>query len=150
MKNIKFWFALLMFGALLQSCVGDIEDLEDPRDAVAKEFRVVETEVATGADRPYTDKIIKDANDKTQIIFTNFHDEGVKVKATLAGSSITIGKQTIAGFTVKGSGIISKDLSEINLNYTIDDGTTATALAFKANYAPPSVAKKIKTKKLIQ
>ncbi len=145
MKKIKFWFALLMFGALLQSCTGDIQDLEDPRDAIVnKDFRVVETDKTTDSDRSYTDKIIKDANDKTQIIFTNFHDEKVQVKATLAGSSIEIKKQDIPGsFIVEGSGSVNKDLNGIILTYTIDDGTTAKPIQFQADYNPPSVTKKV-------
>ncbi len=131
MKKIKFIFALLFVGALLQSCTGDIEDLADPRDAVAKKFRVLETNSLDGSERSYDDQITKDANDKTVIIFTNFHDEGLRIKASLAGTIITINKQELNGVEVSGGGSVSSNLKEVNFTYTVDDGTSAPIL-FKA------------------
>ncbi len=150
MKKIKFIFALLFVGALLQSCTGDIEDLADPRDAVAKKFRVLETNKDDNSERSYDDNISKDANDKTVVIFNNFHDEGLKVKASLAGTIITISQQEIEGLKVVGGGSISTNLKEVTLNYTVDDGTTEKPVAFEAVYSPPTVAKKGKKDKNLQ
>ncbi len=147
MKKIKFTFVLFFFTAFLfQSCTGDINDLEDPRDAVVKKFRVTEKNLSDDTERSYDDQVVKDANEKTAVIFKNFHDENLEIKGTLAGSTITIKQQTKDGVTVKGSGTISSNLKEIKFNYTVDDGTTKDPVAFSADYGEPQVAKKVENK----
>ncbi len=144
MKEIRILLALLIFGAFLQSCTGDIEDLADPRDAIVKKFRVTETNAKDETEISYDDEISKNANDKTGIIFSNFHGADLRVKATFDSKNIIIKQQTIGDYTIKGSGTISNNLNQLNLRYTVDEEEGANPEEFTAVYAPPQVAKKIK------
>ncbi len=147
MKTVKILIVLFVFGAFLPSCVGDIEDLADPRDAIAKKFRVTETEVENNVERSYDDVISKDASEKTGIIFSNFNDNNLKVKATFDGKNLIINQQTIGDYIIKGSGTLTSDLKTINLQYTVDEEQGANPVEFSASYGVPQVAKKLKVVK---
>lgn len=68
------------------------------------------------------------ANGASAIIITNFGGFGstANFNATISGSQVTIPSQTIAGFTVSGTGNLSQNQLSINFTYTAIDGSSAT------------------------
>ena len=141
MKLIKLLFSLFMFLAFFQSCQDDISELENPRDKITKEWRVVES-----GGREYTAKIIPDGNDVNMIYIENFHDlnSTQKLHATVVDKNITITDQTldaIDNFT-DAQGTISSNFDEIVFTYYWDDGNAAPE-QFTATFGPmPTVKKK--------
>jgi hypothetical protein len=72
----------------------------------------------------YTVTLSADADNPSALIIDNFYGLNVPAKATVAGMSLIISNQTLeGGFAVSGSGTISSDYKEINLSYTVDDGS---------------------------
>ena len=119
MKINKLLLALLFIVPLLSACLDDISDLDDPRDAIAKLWRVTESA------QSYDVTISKDANESTRVLFTNFHNLGTsnKLYATLAGNTLTIPQQTLDGtYAISGSGTIANDLKSITFNYSVKEG----------------------------
>lgn len=113
--------ATLLAGVLFQSCVDDQSSLTDPRDAIAKSWRVSDS----GNPNIFYDVIItKDANDITKLWFEGFHNYGgAKIYGTLAGSVITIPQQDASSneFSVEGEGtLISAE--KITFEYSLDEG----------------------------
>lgn len=147
MKIYKFLLAFLVIIPFLQSCQEDISSLEDPRDAIAKEWEVTEDGYIGGG--TYRVTIIKDGNEKTRILFGGvggFHNLQTtpQVYATIAGLTLTIPTQTAEGNTFNGTGVISANFKNIDFNYTITtlDGTET----FHSNYGPVITVKKKNTK----
>lgn len=133
MRITKLFMALLILVPFLQSCQADIEDLADPRNAIAKQWSVVDNTV-TGANG-YWVVISKDANDKTKIILNNFHNLGddINVSATMANYNITIPSQSVpGGYTLEGSGEIANDQKTIRFecDETTVDGTVTIVSEF--------------------
>jgi len=124
MKTFKILFAFLLLVSLtFQSCKDDITELDDPRDGISKLWRV--TEKVSG--RNYDVTITKHATEKTKVLMTGFHDLGAvttdKLEATMAGTTLTIAKQTLNGeYTIEGTGVLTTDGTRIEFDYTIDDG----------------------------
>ncbi|MFN8254642.1 MAG: hypothetical protein U0W24_03075 [Bacteroidales bacterium] len=142
MKLTKFLLALLLVIPLFQACQADITDLEDPRDAIAKTWRATDNSGSAGA-LGYDVTISKDLNETTQVLFNNFHGLGTvdKLKATLAGSTLTIPNQELDGtYTISGSGVIAGDLKTIEFEYSVDEGDGAYDVV--ANYGEKIVKKK--------
>ena len=142
MKQTKFLFALIMIIPLFQACQADITDLEDPRDAITKTWRATDNSGTAGG-LGYDVTISKDLNESTQVLFDNFHGLGTvdKLKATLAGTTLTIPNQQLDGtYTVSGSGTISADLKKIEFSYSIDEGDGPYNVV--ANYGEKIVKKK--------
>jgi hypothetical protein len=73
----------------------------------------------------YTVYISPDPDKDNGIIIDNFYALGdIGVRATVSGSSVIIGTQTVeGGFTIAGSGSISSNSEEISWVYTVDDGS---------------------------
>ena len=122
MKKLNLLLLLaVLIAPFLQSCTDDQSSLADPRDAIAKSWRVNDN----GAPNVYYDVVIsKDASDLTKVWFTNFHNLGTseRVYGTLASSIITIPSQTTtSGYTIDGEGtIVNSD--KITFEYTLDEG----------------------------
>jgi len=122
MKKISFLLMAVFFAALLfQSCEDEQTDLTDPRDAIAKSWRVEDS----GAPGVFYDvNITKDPTDITKIWLEGFHNYGsAKIWATLAGSVITIPQQeaSTGEYSVNGEGtIISAD--RLTFEYSLDEG----------------------------
>jgi len=115
---------ILMSGFLIavvfQSCTDDQSALTDPRDAIAKMWRVTED----GTGQSYDVTITKDPTELTKVWFENFHNLGSseKVYATLASSILTIPQQTTASdYTIDGEGTISSD--KISFEYSVAEGS---------------------------
>jgi len=72
----------------------------------------------------YSVTVSADPDNGNGVIIDNFYDVNIAVRATVAGSSLIIGNQTAEdGYEVSGSGTISSNFEEINLNYNVDDGS---------------------------
>ena len=72
----------------------------------------------------FTVVISADPDNPSGIIIDNFYGLNVPAKATVSGMGLIISNQTLeGGFAVSGSGTISSDYKEINLSYTVDDGS---------------------------
>ncbi len=113
--------AALFAGILFQSCEDDQSSLADPRDAIAKSWRVSDN----GSPNVYYDVVItKDATDITKVWLQGFHNYGdAKIYGTLAGSVITIPQQdaSTGEYNVNGEGtIISAE--KLTFEYTLDEG----------------------------
>jgi|GEM_PF-2055292 hypothetical protein len=147
MKIYRFLLAILMILPLLQACQGDITDLEDPRDAIVKQWRVTDDSEPAGKNG-YDVTISKDIIESTRVLFTNFH--GIKsvnkLYAKLAGLTLTIPNQTLDGVDIfEGEGIISDDFKTITFSYTYDDGNVVTPKPVNAYYGPIPPPTKKKT-----
>ena len=122
MKRISLLLLSVVFAALLfQSCEDDQTDLTDPRDAIAKSWRVKDS---GNPDMDYDVVITKDPTDITKIWLEGFHNYGsTKIYATLAGSVITIPQQdaSTGEYSVNGEGtIISAE--KLTFEYSLDEG----------------------------
>jgi len=137
MKIYKFLLAFLVIIPFLQSCQEDISSLEDPRDAIAKDWRVEES------GRDYTVTISKDAVESTRVYLDNFHDlqTSTKYYAKLSGMILTIPSQTIDDYTIDGTGTISSDLKNINFTYNVKAGADPSE-PYSAIFGPVVVTKK--------
>jgi len=143
MKIYRFLLAFLVIMPFLQSCQEDITDLEDPRDAITKKWRVTDNSGSVGA-AGYDVVITKDANESTQVLLQNFHGLGTldKLKATLAGLTLTIPSQKLDNqYTISGSGTISSNLDKITFNYSVKAGLDP-AENFTANFGAVVTVKK--------
>lgn len=146
MKISKFLMALVLLVPFFQSCQDDITDLDDPRDAVAKLWRVTDN-TPTGS-LGYDVTISKDAVETTRVLFTNFHNLGTtdKLYATLAGSILTIPSQQLDDmYTIEGSGTVSTDLKNINFSYSVQEGADP-ANDYTAVFGVPITSKKKSSK----
>jgi hypothetical protein len=147
MKIIKIFIAVLLLVPFVQSCQDDVSDTGDPRDAIAKKWRVVDDWDNVGQ-LGYDVTISKDANEATKILITNFGGWGTpdKLNATIANKTITIPTQTLDGTykITNGSGTISKDLNSIDFTYTVFDGdvTKSVTANYGQNFVKKTVAKK--------
>ncbi len=113
--------AALFFGILFQSCEDDQSSLADPRDAIAKSWRVSDS----GSPNVFYDVVItKDASDITKVWLEGFHNYGgAKIYGTLAGSVITIPQQEASTqeYSVNGEGTIISD-EKLTFEYSLDEG----------------------------
>ncbi len=148
MKITKFLMAILLLVPFLQACQEDISDLDDPRDAIAKEWRVTDDSGTYTGTNGYDVTIYKDANDVTKVYFggTNgFHalDLTDKLYATIAGNNLTIASQVVDGgdYTIRGTGVISSDSKRIDFHYFIKPGSDPED-EFNGDFGPKIVKKK--------
>jgi len=119
--------ALFMLVFTLSSCEL-VEELTGSAATVAKiegEWTCDEqSEIFKATSEIYTVTLSADADNPAAVIIDNFYGLNVPAVATVAGMSLIISNQTIGdGFAVSGSGTISSDFKEINLSYTVDDGS---------------------------
>jgi hypothetical protein len=141
MKISKFLMALLLLVPFFQACQNDLTDSGDPRDAIAKQWRVTER----GTSQEYDCTITKDANDITKIYISNFHNlqSTDKLYAVFDGVNFQIPDQTLDGIDnfTNASGILNNAKS-ITFTYSWEDGN-APAEEFIVDFGPmPSVKKK--------
>ena len=112
--------SMFLTAIVFQSCqVDDQSALTDPRDAIAKMWRVSDSGDPLA---DYDVTITKDPTELIKVWFVNFHNLGASetVYGTLASSIITIPQQTTAsGYTIDGEGTIVSD--KIEWEYTVDD-----------------------------
>jgi len=118
--------SMFLTAVVFQSCqIDDQSALTDPRDAIAKMWRVSDS---GDPNADYDVTIAKDGTDVTKITLDNFHNLQTtqKVSAILASKIITIPMQDIiegsTTYTIDGEGVISNDNESIVFEYTINDG----------------------------
>ena len=110
--------SMFLAAVVFQSCTDDQSSLTDPRDAIAKDYRVTDSE---GQSWDLT--ITKDAAEQTKVWLEGFHGyTDDKVYATLAGSTLTIPEQRtdLDYASIDGYGNISS--SDIDFVYAVDEG----------------------------
>ncbi len=62
--------------------------------------------------------------DSTKVIISNFFNVDDDAEAGISGTALTLPGQTLeGGFTVHGSGVISKNYTQIDWVYFVDDGS---------------------------
>jgi hypothetical protein len=84
-----------------------------------------QSEIYKATAEVYAVTISPDPGNSSGVIIDNFYGLNVSVKANVAGMSLTIPNQTVEGdFEVSGSGTISSNYKQIDLNYTVDDGSS--------------------------
>jgi hypothetical protein len=63
-------------------------------------------------------------DDSTKVIISNFFNIDDDAEARISGTTLTLASQTLeGGFTVHGSGVISKNYTQIDWIYFVDDGS---------------------------
>ena len=63
-------------------------------------------------------------NDSTKVMISNFYNVDDDAEAGISGKSLTLSSQTLkGGFTIHGSGAISKNFTQIDWIYFVDDGS---------------------------
>ncbi len=133
-KGILLFLVLTVI--ILNSCENLIDPTNSKEIAAGIEGSWKCDETLKSPDEVYYTYITLNENDSTKVIISNFNGLGDKyeVTATVNGYSITIPNQTlIDGYSARGSGTISSDLSEINWVYFVDDGS-GTEEEFDAIY----------------
>jgi hypothetical protein len=144
MKLVKILMGLIILIPFLQACQDDISDLDDPRDAIVKLWRVTDNSDTYAGTNGYDVTISKDNTEITRVLFTNFHYLGTsdKLYATLAGSTLTIPTQVLdQTFTISGTGLIANDLNSIDFNYSVQEGSDP-AKNFTAHFGEVITTKK--------
>ena len=140
--------SMFVIATIFNSCVDDIMDLDDPRDGIAKTWRV--TEEASGLN--YDVVITKDPSDKTKVIFSNLSDtkSNELIYATFDGENFKIPLQVInegtseGPYAFEGDGYTNKDGTAIRLDYdfTWGDDDPVNIIAY---FGKVFVTKKKKT-----
>jgi len=135
----KIYYPLIMSIVLfLTGCVADetVVVEVDTREKILNKWNILVIDEIDPSGQRYQSTIYKDAVEKNKIFITNFHGlGGTDVFAYVSGKTITLPEQTTAKNKVVGTGIISSTYTEINWNYTVDEGNgpmVATAV-FKSD-----------------
>jgi hypothetical protein len=123
-RNLAF-LILLVF--ILSGC----EDFpifpagDNPRDKVSGLWLCDESGVyLKSALETYYVEIDPHPNDSSKVIISNFFNINDDAEAIISGTKITLTIQTLqGGFTVNGSGVISKNYTQIDWLYYVDDGS---------------------------
>ncbi len=83
-----------------------------------------QSELYKATSEVYSVYISPDADNEAGVIIDNFYGLQTDARANIAGMSLIIPNQNLeGGFTVSGSGTISDDFKQIDLTYTVDDGS---------------------------
>ncbi|MBN1250711.1 MAG: hypothetical protein JXA16_01155 [Bacteroidales bacterium] len=101
--------------------------MADPRDGIIGDWRVTDNTLV--GSNGYDVTISKDQNDKTKILFDNFHavNSQDKLSATFDGENIIIPLQTLDGeYIFEGEGSVTSTGDKITLNYDFTWGEDAT------------------------
>jgi hypothetical protein len=84
-----------------------------------------QSEIYKATSEVYAVTISPDPDNSSGVIIDNFYGLNVSVKANATGMSLIIPNQTVEGdFVVSGSGTISSNYKRIDLNYTVDEGSS--------------------------
>lgn len=123
--KISLLAAFVFFG--LNSCevADDILGGNETVTAIQGDWTVDETsEIFKSTLDVYTVSISPDPDNINGVIIDNFYNVGISVKATVSGNSLTIPNQNAEdGYIVYGSGTISGNMQEMNMSYSVDDGS---------------------------
>jgi len=97
----------------------------DPRDKVAGLWLCDESDsYLKSVEEIYYVEIDPHPYDSLKVVISNFFNVNDEAEATLSGSRLTLPSQILeGGFTISGSGVISKNYTEINWEYFVNDGS---------------------------
>jgi hypothetical protein len=97
----------------------------DPRERVSGLWLCDESEgYLKSALETYYVEIDPHPYDSAKVIISNFFNVGDDAEAGISGTSLTLANQTLTGgFTIHGSGVISKNYTQIDWIYYVNDGS---------------------------
>ena len=127
-KQTKVFFLIfLSFLIFPQSCelAGELTGAAATVAKLEGEWSCDEqSEIYKSTSEVYSVTLSPDADNSSGVIIDNFYGLSVAAKANVSGMSLIIPNQSLeGGFEVSGSGTISSNYREIDLNYTVDDGS---------------------------
>ncbi len=125
--NLKRFLSALFVGAVaLSSCQPDGEEPtpDDIRDPFVDSWTLNENSSQIGQ-TTYTVHITKSTTNESQVLIENFYNIGfgIKAKADISGSSVTIPQQTYNGSQLNGSGS-KTGTNTISLTYYMNNGSS--------------------------
>ena len=128
-KKTKFVLLLVASATLLIACSKEdsntsTNNTADTRDALIGNYTCQENSSLNGTSG-FTVKVTKSTTNNSQIEMDNFYNLGFGklTVANLNNTNVDIPNQTIVSFTIQGNGNTAAN-SRINLNYSVNDGTT--------------------------
>jgi len=133
MRFTRFFIALFLPLAMVSCAEEDLPEAEtDPRIKFTGNWTVSE-ETAGVSTGTYPSTITLDTANTTQIVIGNIFNLGstAKIKSLVAGNTLDISAQTIAGISIAGTGTFAGN--SFVLNYTANDGSTTESV--KATYS---------------
>lgn len=130
-RNINKYI-LLCLVVLIIMFAGGCEDLltdlgnDDSRERITGSWICDESEGYLKSLETYPVEIYLHPDDSTRVLIFNFFnlDPDISAEAILSGSRLILPGQTLeGGFTISGSGLISKSNAQIDWEYTVNDGS---------------------------
>jgi hypothetical protein len=128
-KNKYSLYYLMALILLVASCEDLLNGLEntDPRERITGSWICDESEgYLKSFLETYPVEIFLDPDDSANVLVFNFFnlDTDISAEAILSGSRLTLPGQTLeGGFIISGSGVIAKGDTEIEWNYSVNDGS---------------------------
>jgi hypothetical protein len=126
-RNRSSLYCLIILILLASGCEEILTGPEggDPRDRVAGLWLCDESGgYLKSVAETYYVEIDPHPYDSSKVVISNFFNVDDDAEAILSGSRLTLPGQTLeGGFTISGSGMISKSDTEINWEYFVDDGS---------------------------
>ena len=115
-------FALLALSVV--SCVPDTDLDQDERLNWVGEWSVTET---TGEFAPQTYTVQISLGSSSLLLLQGLYAQGsmFALDASVSGQNFILPSQSVSGFSVSGSGTANEDFTEMNLTFTINDGSGA-------------------------
>jgi hypothetical protein len=117
---------IILFTAGCEDLLNDLGN-GDPRDRVTGSWLCDESEgYLKSVEETYHVEIYLDPDDSTKVLIFNFFnlDPDISAEAILSGSRLVLSGQTLeGGFTISGSGLISKSNTQIDWEYSVNDGS---------------------------
>lgn len=153
MKITKFLIAIFLLAPMMQSCMDDVTELDDPRDAICKKYRVTDSEGYS-----WDSEIIKSSADKQTVYIWNLHGldgDGTvgqiptsemftaKFAAGTNQSVLTMDNKTLTKngedkTIVSGTAtILASNINEFTLSYSLKEGADP-AVDYTASFGPHS------------
>ena len=126
-KSIFLFSCLLILISIITSCedllIGN--DDGDPRNRIAGLWLCNESDdYLKSVKETYYVEIDIHPFDSTRVYISNFFNINDDAEAILAGERLTLPVQTLkGGFTVRGSGSVTRNDNQINWEYFVDDGS---------------------------
>jgi hypothetical protein len=124
-RNSLYYLVIIIF--LISGCEEILigPDSDDPRDKVAGLWLCDESGgYLKSVEETYYVEIDPHPQDSLKVVISNFFNVDDDAEATLSGTRLTLPSQILeGGYTISGSGVISKNYTEINWEYFVDDGS---------------------------
>jgi len=130
MSDKKYIRGLLLFVFLIILASGCEDfpifpDSSDAREKVSGLWLCDESEgYLKSVEETYYVEIDPHPTDSVKVVISNFFNVDDDAEATISGNRLTLASQTLeGGFTISGSGVISKNYTQIDWEYFVDDGS---------------------------